>query len=369
MSHPLDFLYIYMTDQCNLSCIHCWQSAPLAGEGKYARLNFDECKDFLSDAVAMGLNSVVFSGGEPLLNREFPKFAQYFHEQSISMTAETNGILLSNPDIFNTVKKYRIHCAISLDGINPETHNKQRGSATAYQKTVQNIKKLEQEGLSYQLIMALSKFNYQELIPLLDWVKTNCKYCHTFKINVINLLGRAEEMDEQGLLFKPEELPKLAEEIAGLHKTYPFLLLHVDPAFISFKNFKLKYSCGGSCGYQSSLSILANGNISICSLGKQVEDYTFGHISTIDVKEAWNNSPTLTDIHENMQTKLKGICSNCIFKKQCFGGCRAEALCAYGDFFAPHPRCQSYYDSGQFPVARLIDKDMGGNFGIDRKFN
>jgi radical SAM protein with 4Fe4S-binding SPASM domain len=85
-----------------------------------------------------------------------------------------------------------------------------------------------------------------------------------------------------------------------------------------------------------------------------MDKYTFGHVSTIDVREVWENNSILNEIHENTHTKLKGICSNCIFRTRCFGGCRAQALCAYGDFFAPNPYCQAYYDSGKFPESRLI---------------
>lgn len=357
MKSELNCLYVYLTDECNLRCIHCWQSAPLSGSGKYSRLYFSECKKFLDDSIAMGLKNITFSGGEPLLNPEFQKFAEYFYKNFINMTIETNGILIRDAEIFNTIKNRKIYCAISLDGFNPGTHNKQRGLTDAFQKTVQSIDKLEQEKIYYQLIMAISKFNYDELIFLLDWVKEKYKYCEKFKINIINELGRAVGMNKKGLLFKPEEYPKITEDLSKIFNKYPFkVVLHIDPVFFSFKNLMLKYSCGGHCGYKSSLSILANGNVSICSLGKQVGKYIFGHVSTIDVKDIWEKHPMLTDIHESTHTKLKGICSNCIFRQQCLGGCRAEALFVYGDFFGPHPRCQEYYDSGKFPKSRLINQ-------------
>jgi SynChlorMet cassette radical SAM/SPASM protein ScmF len=355
MKQELRFLYIYLTDECNLNCIHCWQSAPLKGRGKHSHLNFDECRNFLDDAISMGLTNVTFSGGEALLNPEIHKFSKYFCGNNIGMTIETNGILIPEKKIFNTIKDCNIYCAISLDGISAETHNKQRASGDALKRTLQSIKKLENEKIYYQLIMTISKLNYDELIPLLDWVKENCKYCHDFKINIVSELGRGKGMDKKGLLFKAEELPQISEEVAALVNKYPFKIsLHVDPVFISFKNFMLKYSCGGHCGYLSSLSILANGNVSVCSLGKQMDKYIFGHISTIDIKDVWETNTILNDIHENTHIKLKGICSNCIFRKQCVGGCRAMALGAYGDFFAPNPRCQEYYDSGKFPPSRLI---------------
>jgi SynChlorMet cassette radical SAM/SPASM protein ScmF len=362
MKKLLKYLYIYLTDQCNLKCIHCWQSAPLKGEVRYSELIFGDCKDFLGDAINLGLKSVVFSGGEPLLNKEFKKFANYFYDNSILMTLETNGILLSKNHIFNVVKNYKIYCAISLDGINPKTHNKQRGGINSFIKTVKSINKLEESKIPYQLIMAISKLNYLELLPLLEWINENCKYCNKFKINVINPLGRGKKLSEEGILFQPDELPQLSDEVALLFRKYPFITLHIDPAFISFKNLMLKYSCGGHCGYSSSLSILSNGNISVCSLGKQVEKYIFGHVTNIDIKQEWENNPILLDIHENMHKRLKGVCSNCIFRKRCLGGCRAEALYVYGDFFAPHPRCQSYYKLGKFPKSRLRESKFHMDF-------
>ncbi|MHA1704734.1 MAG: radical SAM protein [Promethearchaeota archaeon] len=363
MEPELRSLYIYLTDSCNLHCMHCWQSAPLAGKGNYSNLKFNECKNFLDDAIGMGLRSVTFSGGEPLLNSEFHKFAEYFYRNYINMNMETNGILISDNEILNTIKDYKVYCAVSLDGINPETHNKYRGTPHAFQRTILSINKLEQEKIYYQIIMSISKFNYHELIPLLDWIKENCKYCNKFKINIVNALGRAERMNKKGLLFKAEELSEITEKVATLVGKYHFkILLHINPVFFSFKNLLLKYSCGGHCGYMFALSILANGNVSICSLGKQMNKYIFGHVSTIDVKNVWENHPVLTAIHENPHTKLNGVCSKCIFRKYCLGGCRAEALWAYGDFFAPNPICQAYYDSGKFPKKFLIN--TGGSLDI-----
>lgn len=356
MKPKLHSLYIYLTDQCNLNCIHCWQSAPLAGHGNYSSLRFDECRAFLDDAVAMGLRSIIFSGGEPLLNPDFHQFARYFFDNKVAMTVETNGILLSQKKVLDTIRRFNIYCAISLDGASADTHNRHRCSDSAFEDTVLSIKKLEKNNHHYQIIMAVSKFNYHELSPLLDWVKDNCGHCDKVKINVVNDLGRGEIMNKKGLLFHPEEYTALSDDVAPLIDGYPFdVSLHVDPVFVSFKNLMLQHTCGGYCGYLAALSILANGNISICSMGKQVPKYVFGHVSTINVRDVWENHPQLLDLHENTQLRLEGICSNCIFRKRCAGGCRAEALHVYGDFFAPHPRCQAYYDTGKFPDSRLID--------------
>jgi len=363
MKESIKYIYMYLTDECNENCSHCWQSAPLAGKGVHSSLQFNKCEKFLNDLVEMGLKKTTISGGEPTINPELKKFAEYFYKKSIHVSMETNGILISDIEILNTIKNYNIYCAISLDGVNPETHNKHRGRIDAYQCTIRSIEKLEQEKIKYQLIMSISKFNYHELIPLLKLIKESFKYCDTFKINIVTGLGRAIQMKRKDLLFKAEELPGITEDVAALIDKYPFkIILHIDSVFFSFKNLMLKYSCGGYCGYKYALSILANGNISICSLGKQMDKYIFGHVSTIDVKDFWKNNPILANIHKSTYIELKGICSNCIFRRRCLGGCRAEALCAYGDFFAPNPICQDYYNSGKFPTSRLIDPTIESSY-------
>lgn len=359
MDAQLNCLYVYLTDQCNLACTHCWQAAPLAGKKIFSYLNFDECENFFKNAVDMGLKRVIFSGGEPLLNPELKKFSRFFCENDVSVTCETNGMLISDSEIFSTIKENKVYCAVSIDGATPGTHNKHRGHVNAFQQTIAGIEKLDREGIHYQLIMAVSNFNYHELIPLLDLVKKKFKHCDTFKINVVIAVGRAQRMEKKGLLFKPEDLVQMTEDVALLLDKYPFnIILHIDPAFFSFKNLLKRYSCGGNCGFKSSLSVLANGNISICSLGKQFPDFVFGNVTDADLENVWNSNPVLTELHTNTHTKLKGICANCIFRKKCFGGCRAEALCVYGDFFGPSPRCQTFYDAGLFPRERLINAQL-----------
>ena len=51
MKPRLSSLYIYLTEKCNLDCIHCWQAAPLEGEGRPSNLKLDDCKDFLDDTI------------------------------------------------------------------------------------------------------------------------------------------------------------------------------------------------------------------------------------------------------------------------------------------------------------------------------
>lgn len=54
-------------------------------------------------------------------------------------------------------------------------------------------------------------------------------------------------------------------------------------------------------------------------------------------------------------TDIKGVCSKCIYLKECGGNCRADAVAQYGDILAPYPICQKLYDAGKFPKECLRD--------------
>jgi radical SAM protein with 4Fe4S-binding SPASM domain len=313
----------------------------------------------LDAAVSLGLRQVTLSGGEPLMSPDFPAFLDYFRSKRVGCSVETNGMLIAEERLA-AIRRCCAYCAISLDGVNPETHNAQRRRVDAFEKTIQGIRNLEHIGAHYQLIMSISKMNYGELVPLLDWVRDSLQGCDKFKVNVILPEGRARAMQEQGLLFGPLDLVRIGEEIGELSRRYPFeIMLHVDPVFLSVKNICRHVGCGGNCGYQKGLSILSDGSISICSLGKLVPQYVFGHISDADIVGVWATNPFIRTIREDGYTRLKGICQHCVFRRTCLGGCRALALQVYGDFFGPSPTCQAYYESGHFPQSRISVADAG----------
>ena len=250
----------------------------------------------------------------------------------------------------SSIKQFDAHCAISLDGCTPSTHNRQRGNDRAFELTTLGISALEDAGIRFEIVMAVSKLNYSELEPLAEQIQREWRCCSVLKVNVVMPLGRGGQMADNGLLFTDEHLATVVDDVARLIGKFRFrILLHVDPAFFSVRTMALKYGCGGYCGYGNSLSVLASGAVSVCSLGKICDRYVFGDVRNIRLEHVWTNNPRLAEIHNEPHKKLKGVCRICALSRMCKGGCRAWALESQGDFFAPSPQCQAYYESGHFP--------------------
>jgi molybdenum cofactor biosynthesis enzyme MoaA len=66
---PLNTLYLYLTEGCNLRCRHCWIEPPhQSARRQYPTLEPGLLRHILHQAKPLGLSSVKLTGGEPLMH-------------------------------------------------------------------------------------------------------------------------------------------------------------------------------------------------------------------------------------------------------------------------------------------------------------
>ena len=64
---PLNQIYFYLTEGCNLRCRHCWIAPKHQAEGKAATaLAYELFRHIVDQAKPLGLSGVKLTGGEPL---------------------------------------------------------------------------------------------------------------------------------------------------------------------------------------------------------------------------------------------------------------------------------------------------------------
>lgn len=119
-SFTLPIVILYVTEGCNLRCITCSYREKLPNE-----VSLDEIRSLADSLVAYGLRTIVYSGGEPLMRRDFPQICQVFKDRSVNQTLLTNGLLLEKR--FDEIRGFFSEIIVSIDGANAETHNTIRG--------------------------------------------------------------------------------------------------------------------------------------------------------------------------------------------------------------------------------------------------
>ena len=120
-------LYIEVTNYCNSLCVSCPLTYDhfLAFEPKH-HLSWDNFRRIVDQVPH--IERVVLHGiGEPLLNRELPRFVAHLKERGAHVLFNTNGVLLDQRRGDALVEAGLDELRVSIDAVTPELYAKLRG--------------------------------------------------------------------------------------------------------------------------------------------------------------------------------------------------------------------------------------------------
>ncbi|MBI4486699.1 MAG: GTP 3',8-cyclase MoaA [Acidobacteria bacterium] len=113
---PLRNLRLSVTDRCNIRCEYCMPESEYVWLPRQDLLHYGEIRALVDVFIALGVDKVRLTGGEPLLRRELPRFVGMLAARSgledIALT--TNGVLLAEQaDALKAAGLHRV--TVSLD--------------------------------------------------------------------------------------------------------------------------------------------------------------------------------------------------------------------------------------------------------------
>jgi Fe-coproporphyrin III synthase len=162
----LPILLLNIHTLCNCRCVMCdiWQRT----EG--LELALADLERHRASLISLGVEQVVFSGGEPLLHRDLLRLCMFFRELGIRITLLTTGLLLNKRAAL--VARYVDEIIISIDGP-PNIHNQIRRIPRAFEniaRGVRAIRNLNPE-LPISCRTTVQKQNHMHLCDTVDAVQ------------------------------------------------------------------------------------------------------------------------------------------------------------------------------------------------------
>lgn len=147
-----------ITHRCNLKCIHCCIDADYV-VGEKEDLSTEEVKKIFNKLIKWDTESIMLSGGEPMLRSDFIELLTYLRENySGKIIVATNGILINDKNV-ETLAKHSNQIDISVDGVDEESCSIVRGPGV-FDKVINNVKLLKSTGFKkITLSMAISYKN------------------------------------------------------------------------------------------------------------------------------------------------------------------------------------------------------------------
>jgi SynChlorMet cassette radical SAM/SPASM protein ScmF len=353
-SPPLNQVYFYLTEGCNLRCRHCWimtDKAYTSSQPK-AFLDLQLFESILEQARPLGLTSVKLTGGEPFLHPQIQRMLEIIQTTRLRLVMETNGVLLTPELASLTASCDRSFVSVSLDGVDSETHEWVRQVPGSYQGALRGIGYLVQAGIKPQIIFTIMKKNQDQMASIVGLSEE--MGADSVKFNIIQPSPRGDKMQEEGetlALGEMLDLCRWVEQDLAPSADIP-ILIGYPPAFTPLKRIIGKGGSRSHCGIRSVLGVLANGSYALCGIGTHIPELVFGHASQDSLAEVWESHPVLQEIREGLPERLGGICKNCLLRGFCLGFCLAQNYYYSHDLWTPYWLCQQAEAAGLFPESR-----------------
>jgi SynChlorMet cassette radical SAM/SPASM protein ScmF len=354
--YPLNQIYFYLTEGCNLRCRHCWIAPKYQSEAnQYPALDLNLFKSIIEQARPLGLTGVKLTGGEPLLHPQINEILEYIRTEDLDLTVETNGVLCT-PELASKIAACKnTFVSVSLDGAKAETHEWVRGIEGCFEDALLGIRNLVDAGLKPQIIMAIMRQNKDQMESIIRLAES--LGAGSVKFNIVQPTARGEKMHESGEALSIEELVVLGHSIEESLSASTNLPVYYDhpPAFRPLgKMFGNNGDGCGVCGVLGILGVLANGSYALCGIGKTVPDLVFGDASKDPLQDIWSNNLLLIELREGLAQRFEGICYRCLVKGLCLGSCVAQNYYRSKSIWAPFWFCQEAHNQGYFPESRII---------------
>ncbi len=310
-----------ITRKCNLKCSHCYINA--AKEELRNELTTKEGKGLMDQISHVSRPLLILSGGEPLLRPDIYELIRYGASKGFRMGLGSNGSLLDDTAARKLSEAGIKTVSISLDSSVPEKHDDFRGVKGSWQKAIQAIEALKQNGVLVQVNTTVTQQNQSEIDEIMSL--TERLGVENFHLFFLVPTGRGIKLAD---ISPPmyENLIKSTFANAARHK------LNVRPScapqfmrIAKDMNLDMRQWVRGCLAGLYYCRVYANGDVTPCPY----LPIKLGNIRNQTFSEIWFNSPILKDFRDF--GKLKGKCGTCVHKTIC-GGCRARAYGLSSDF-------------------------------------
>lgn len=158
---------IELTSGCNLSCLHCYiKNAP-----SLRWLSYKQICRIMDEAVEAGCLLLHFTGGEPLLRKDFFKIYRYAKKKGLLIKILTNATLINEEiaSLFEDLPPYIVE--VSLYGISKKIYEGITQVKGSYEACMKGIGLLINHGVRTELKTTVLTLNIQELSKMGNWAK------------------------------------------------------------------------------------------------------------------------------------------------------------------------------------------------------
>jgi len=210
----LPLVTLYRTERCNSRCVTCdyWRHGRVD-------MNLDAVQRLLPSLQQLGTQVALLSGGEPLLNPEWPAIAGSLRDAGLKVWLLTSGLSLAKharraAGVFDAI-------TVSLDGADRDTYRAIRG-LDAFENVCDGIRAAAEHGVAAGLRVTLQRANFRQLPAFVSLaLHLSARQVSFLAVDVANphAFGRTDDFSSD-LALRAEDLPVMEKLLDAMESDY-----------------------------------------------------------------------------------------------------------------------------------------------------
>ncbi|MDD5385399.1 MAG: radical SAM protein [Gallionella sp.] len=317
------------THRCNATCKHCYSNSSPDADCA-VEMSTSEGIDVIDQLANAGVLVLAFSGGEPLLRRDWEDLVSHAVARGLSVNLGTNGSSISRKTA-SAIQRLGVRSVtVSIDSHNAYTHDNLRQKPGLFNEAVNAVKLLAEKKIRVVIGFTPTRLNWKD-------GKSVIELARQIGASAVNLseyvpAGRGD----LSLALRPDELHEVLMEWIHLREVYKRdleLIWHDCRVGLLVPDSEKRNYVGCGAG-RLVARICPDGTVTPCVFLSS----PIGSFRTHSFQDMWSQSPLLKQFRDRT-SGFNGNCADCEHLHSC-GGCRAVAY-AYsnGDPLAGDPHC------------------------------
>ncbi|MDD2566140.1 MAG: radical SAM protein [Candidatus Gracilibacteria bacterium] len=150
--------YIQVNRYCNNNCHFC------SNPSNEKDISYERGIELINEFILKKYEGVIFTGGEPTLSKDLPKWIEYAKSKSINSRVISNGSITSDFDFAKKLKDAGLKLIhFSIYSHIEKIHDFLTGNPGSYQNVIKSIQNMTKLGVEVQINTVINHYNEDHL--------------------------------------------------------------------------------------------------------------------------------------------------------------------------------------------------------------
>jgi pyrroloquinoline quinone biosynthesis protein E len=318
-----------VTHRCPLRCPYC--SNPVALERGGTELDTETWLRVLSEAAALGVLQVHFSGGEPLARRDLEVLVGHAAALGLYGNLITSGIGLDAARLQKLAAAGLEHVQLSLQDADAAAGDRIAGLRGAQQQKHRAAQLVREAGLPLTINAVVHRQNLERLAEIVELALA----LGADRLEIAHVQYYGWALENRAALLPSRAQLEAATALVEAARERLKGVLTIDYVVPDYHAHRPK-ACMGGWGRRF-LNVTPSGKVLPCHAAETLPGMIFANVADADLAAIWRHSPAFERFRGTAW--MAEPCRSCERREIDWGGCRCQAFALLGEAAATDPAC------------------------------